>query len=327
MAIHEKYFVFFVAGFFCTLLFLLCTSTGEQLRTWWILRGIGAMPPQALCATFYNRLVRRLTAACKVRNTGQDISRSVPQQSLNDETEVKIAILTCYINPTDDIGICATYLNYRNESAEQDSPVFSAEVIFPGQRYPTEDATIRILAADGDIRKYRRQALNMLIETVPQEYEAVVWIDPGVKLLNPAWLSLSRGGISHTAITRLFQMAVIVDSEGKASASHWGELSTSQRDTPNREHEIGPTSLFYGGAWAIRRSALPLLKGILQEGPGTGMKNHWPADSCHIKANDALTEVARGYLPRADVTCHDRQETRRTLLGHAIIRGIAGRLT
>jgi hypothetical protein len=326
MAIHEGYFFFFVVGFCGTLLSLLYISTGERLRTWWILRCIGAGPPQSRCAALYNRLVRRSTAASKTRHALQSVNRPVPQHSLNEEAEIKIAILPFYINPTDDIGIRATYLNYRNELAEQDSPVFSAEVIFPGQRYPTEDATIRILATDGDVRQYRKRALSVLIETVPQEYEAVVWIDPGVKLLNPAWLNLSRGVVTHMTVARLFQMAAIVDSEGKTSASLSGELGTHQKSTPNGDH-TAPASLFYGGAWAIRRSALPLLKCISKESPGSGMENHWSTDSCHIKARDALTEVAIGYKPRADVPCQDRQETRGTLPGHAIIRGIADRLT
>ena len=327
MAITWEYFFIFAASFSCTVLFLLRTALGERLRTWWMLKAIFVRPrPLRVPLTGLSNsalprsATRRQTLAKRIKANPLDTP-----EALVDSPATGIAVVTYYLNPTNDLAIRRAYCHLRSELLELGASVFAAEVVFHGQEYPTECATLRAVADSNHNTWSREQLLNSLVELLPEQYHSIAWIDPGVKLLNPAWLRLARDIITRVPVARLFQAAVIVDPDGRLHSSVPAAIAPRQQGAARHEYLTERHEPYYGGAWIAHRSIFPLCAGLSADIAEAAMVHGWCGRPYHLETEDISKDTVNGYRLWADAGHRKVQSTIGVIPGHALIQDVAHR--
>src|SRR5690606_6590701 len=68
----------------------------------------------------------------------------------------------------------------------------------------------------------KERLLNMAIEHVPQEYDAIAWLDADLLWMNRDWLAVTLERLSRYNVVQLFSGVCDTDANGNVSASREG---------------------------------------------------------------------------------------------------------
>lgn len=160
-------------------------------------------------------------------------------------TTYKIAVVCGYFGLHPFTRPLANLRRFLRQMERENVPVFGMEAyvdkpLLPDTGWPT------VKVKQDQILWQKEALLNLAIKQIPEEYNAIAWIDPDVWFSNPNWLALAEDRLRDYPAVQLFDKAVWTDLEGKPCFTRpaFGK---------------GPMSTGHPGfAWALRRSLWPL---------------------------------------------------------------------
>jgi len=167
------------------------------------------------------------------------------------EAEGRLAVIACHFNPAGWQRPTDNYLRFLHEMRWWRLPLFTAEVAYAGQAFPTPDAWMHIKATDAHRLWQKERLLNLLVESLPACFTRVAWIDADVIFLDPRWPERLEELLRHHAVVQLWNRWHCPDATGAVC-----EVLTSVGPGGSRYDADRPISP--GGAWAARRSVFPL---------------------------------------------------------------------
>jgi hypothetical protein len=161
-----------------------------------------------------------------------------------------LAGVCCFFNPMKYKRPLENWHRFKEELRD-DLPLYSIELSFDGE-FQT-DSTWRIRGNIQDHLMWQKERLlNLAIERVPKQYDAIAWLDCDILFLNERWVEETEEVLDEKPIAQLFDTVVMLDERFRPTRRNWGIGSAlfNQLDA-NRGHP--------GYAWAARREVLPLL--------------------------------------------------------------------
>jgi hypothetical protein len=127
--------------------------------------------------------------------------------------------------------------------------VVTAEALFGDQEQTVDADDIAIVAAPDQILWQKERLLNLAIASLPEDVDAVAWIDPDVTFLNPDWPEQTLAELGRGDVVQLFRR-VLLETSLNGPVKAWASATNGERGA----------ELLRGGkpgyAWAARRSAI-----------------------------------------------------------------------
>ena len=207
---------------------------------------------------------------------------------------MKLAVLTCFYSFSAYKRPVQNLHRFLRQMQRDGAAVFGVEAVSP--RRPKHTNTYknwRQVDIDPATQTlwHKEALLNLAEKMVPEEYDAVAWIDADVWFSNPNWIADTEQLLEETEIVQLFEKAkwtsetgtveLIRDSVGKTP------LSNSWKSHP-------------GFAWAMRRSVWREMGGLypfaLSGGGDSVMtlafqnSKLWPMFEAHVGPNKTFYE-------------------------------------
>lgn len=160
----------------------------------------------------------------------------------------RIAAITCHFNPC---GYERLETNYHRFAADlpEDLDLWTIELAFGDElfRLPDGSRMMRVRGTERHVLWQKERLLNLLIEQLPAEYDAIAWLDADFLWLNPAWVEDAKRRLETHAAVQLFDHVQDLDPDGQSIMRLPGYVH--HRKTTGK---IGRP----GGAWAARRDCL-----------------------------------------------------------------------
>lgn len=156
----------------------------------------------------------------------------------------KLAVMVPIFDPTESEVLWKNYRRFRESLP--DVTVFVAEVSYTG-KFHEPAATIKIHANENQVLWQKERLLNLLLEKVPHEYDAVAWIDSDLIFENRNWLYETLDQLAKHHAVQLYERVDYIGSDGRVEKS---------LPSYGKAIETGKRSYFPGGAWAARRSSI-----------------------------------------------------------------------
>ncbi|MBD3675610.1 MAG: hypothetical protein HUJ26_19025 [Planctomycetaceae bacterium] len=129
------------------------------------------------------------------------INQPIPRDLLKEAEPAdigRIAILTSYFNPEGYRRIRENYLRFREEMARYDVDLFIVELAFDHDPFEIEDSELQIRGKRKEHKLWQKeQLLNLLIDKVPEDYDAIGWFDCDILFQNRDWTDGVRDTLSR----------------------------------------------------------------------------------------------------------------------------------
>jgi hypothetical protein len=110
--------------------------------------------------------------------------------------------ITCYFNPA---GYKRRLQNYRAFRERITVPLVTVEQSFTGEfALGPGDADVLIQLAEGDILFQKERLLNIALESVPAQCDAVAWIDADVIFGSDTWAEDTLAALERHAVLQMF---------------------------------------------------------------------------------------------------------------------------
>lgn len=156
-----------------------------------------------------------------------------------------LAVVTCHFNPC---GFKAPVRNYHEFKAKLGVPLTTVEMSFTG-RFEFDDS-IKIKASAKNNMWQKERLLNIGIESLPKDVDAVAWVDADVIFQNPNWYEDTRQLLSVYPAVQMYDRVDYQGPDGDViqRTASWAH-NYSIKDTK----AYGAP----GFAWAARREAIP----------------------------------------------------------------------
>lgn len=161
----------------------------------------------------------------------------------------RLAVITTYFNPCGYRNIERNYFEFRERLGV---PVLTMELSFDG-RFVIEDA-VRIRGDARNLLWQKERLLNLAIESLPDRYDRVAWLDADLLFSNRTWYRDTLEALERHEIVQLFGKARWLAADGRAVATWPSFAERRQSGSRERGHP--------GFAWAARREQLA--EGLLE---------------------------------------------------------------
>lgn len=174
-------------------------------------------------------------------------------RSLPREPPRRLAVIGSYFNPCGYQSVRVNYQRWLGDLRACGLPVFVAEVAFPGQEFVDPDTFLQLRAGPEHMLWQKERLLNLIVEKLPDEYDAVAWIDTDAILLNRKWPTEAMAALSEYAAVQPWDQWHYTNLEGRVDL-------TVCSIGPLGERLIRPGKIMAapGGAWVARRDVFPL---------------------------------------------------------------------
>lgn len=162
-----------------------------------------------------------------------------------NRTIKKLGVVTCHFNPC---GYVAPVRNYHEFKAKLGVPLVTVEMSYTG-RFEFDDS-IKIKA---DINRnnmwQKERLLNIGIESMPADVDAVAWVDADIIFQNPNWYEDTKQLLSVYPVVQLFEH---VDYQGPDGSVERQTASWAYNHKIKDKQAYGAP----GFAWAARCEAI-----------------------------------------------------------------------
>lgn len=155
-----------------------------------------------------------------------------------------LAAVTTYFNPCEYANLRRNYWTFRKHL--KGAPLFTVEVSFDGE-FEIPDA-LHLVAKD--VLWHKEASLNVLINSLPPEYDNVAWIDADIIFHRRDWATATETALEQYPIVQLFEKIQDTRPDGSVFAAHPGTIAY-------HTDRINSKTAKPGYAWAARRSAIP----------------------------------------------------------------------
>jgi hypothetical protein len=160
-----------------------------------------------------------------------------------------LAVVSCYFNPAGYQALKRNYLRFVSEFSRQ-APLYIAEVAFEGDEFLT-DAFVKIRASrERHCLWQKERLLNLVVERLPSNIDAVAWVDADVTFFDPFWFEKAIEALGEYHVCQLFDKWHFSNSEGQIVSAQESVGLHGERYWNLRGHP--------GGAWAARREVFPM---------------------------------------------------------------------
>ena len=202
----------------------------------------------------------------------------------------RLAVITCYFNPCGYRSLRENYLRFINDLRFFRLSLFVAEVAYNGERFVDDSAFLCLRAGPEHIMWQKERLLNLLVERLPEEFDAVAWIDADALLLDSAWPQKALRALEHYPAVQLFEKWHFTDMNGridrtKAGVGHLGQWML--------KHGRGAAAP--GGAWAAHREIFPLYDAHILGGGDSALLETWLAMDGSFVAGTMSRSYQRHY--------------------------------
>lgn len=231
----------------------------------------------------------------------------------------KLHVITMISNPVRYSSRYKLYEEFARHMRDSGVNFWTAEVTF-GKRDPHIldprlidgrhlNSNIIHLQTDHELW-HKENALNLLVEHLPKDWEYVAWVDADIQFpvwQGPkAWYIETVQALQHHRIVQLFQNAIDIGPDGEALGTHsgfaYGHVNDLQYEKPYRGNHMHP-----GYAWAMRRKTWDDTGGLIDYAILGAADNHmahaWIGKidfGVHPKMSGAYLAKLRAYQARCE---------------------------
>jgi hypothetical protein len=238
--------------------------------------------------------------------------------------------ITSYFNPRRYSTKRANYRLFRQHLA---TPLLTVELSFDSEfELRSDDADRVVQLRGGDVMWQKERLLNVALDVLPKDCDAVAWLDADVVFAEPDWETAARVALEHHAMVQPFSHLLNLPRDAPLSSverltpqrvaiAHWLKESGMPAEALVEPGSAQRLAIVPGRAWVARRELLA---------------RHGWYDAFVIGGGDKLMVMAAlGHALRATAaySMNPRQEAHYlawALPFHADIRGqigcVAGRL-
>lgn len=195
----------------------------------------------------------------------------------------ELAVVTFHWNPAGWTSLRRNYLRFLHEMRWWDVPTFAIEVAYPGQEFVADNAWLKIRASDANVLWQKERIVNLAVERLPERFDKIAWIDADILFLDPAWPQRVSWLLESWPVVQMWNRWHCADANGAVNQTLVNVGANARRYTHGEQ--CSP-----GGAWAARRSVLPLYdRHIVGSGDAMAVEG-WTGviGRCLLKMNDAM---------------------------------------
>jgi len=168
----------------------------------------------------------------------------------------KLAVVSSYYNPTG----CPTMRDNFDVFAENiNAPLFMIELAYDGE-FVIPDAMRVEGDRDSQLMWQKERLLNLVIESVPDQYDAIAWVDADVLLENPNWVQDTLDMLEHHHVGQIWSYSEEVHGDERYSIRP--SCSYAYASGADGHFDLG--RYHPGFAWAIRRRSLDAIGGLME---------------------------------------------------------------
>lgn len=173
---------------------------------------------------------------------------------------MKSAVVTCYFNAFGYISRRQNYDFFTARLRQQGVPLYTIEAIFPGQRSALAGYKNVTTVECESVLWQKESLLNLLIRSLPEKIQGVVWCDADVCFENPAWFRRTARLLNRYPVVHPYASAVRLPRgvrRYRRSAEHYDSFGCVYAAAPQRLLRGDFAAHGHTGfAWAARRSVL-----------------------------------------------------------------------
>lgn len=117
----------------------------------------------------------------------------------------RLAVITSYFNPCGYQRIRENYRRFQDGLERAGVELFTAELAFEEQPFEIPDATLQLRGSDRNLLWQKERLLNLLIPRLPEDVDAIAWIDADILFLNPDWPAATCQALERRAVVQLYR--------------------------------------------------------------------------------------------------------------------------
>lgn len=173
-----------------------------------------------------------------------------------DLGEIKhLAVICCYFNPMR----CSTVIRNTMQFLKWLEPTRKIVSANFGHQ-PDLFSGAQLNAGPEHLLWQKERMLNLAEKNVPDQYDAIAWIDMDVMLLNPNWIEWTKNLLSTNHVCQLWSTSYERDAFGNLNRIRPSVASAYNEGKPDCFH-LG--RYHPGFAWAMRRDTFHKIGGLL----------------------------------------------------------------
>ena len=158
---------------------------------------------------------------------------------------MSLAILTTHFNIAGYTTPRENYFRFRDNLG--DVPLFTAELSFDDQFYI--DDALHLKGEEKHMMWQKERMLNVLLDSLPEEYTSVAWIDADIIFHEKDWYDRTLKALEFNKVVQMFSQVEALNKQGRIVEVHpsfmWNHA------------ESGSTKILRTGhAWAAQRKYL-----------------------------------------------------------------------
>jgi len=171
----------------------------------------------------------------------------------------QLCVVTCHFNPAGYERPRNNYYRFMAQMRQYGVPVRTVELLFDDDPLYIQNAVHLRVSRERGLFWQKEALLNVAIQDVVDDFEAVAWVDADVTFLNPTWAEDCLRELERCAVVQLFSEAHLTDADAEIARSvksvgfRW-----STRDA--RWSDLGQSHP--GLAWAARSEVLQHTGGL-----------------------------------------------------------------
>lgn len=161
----------------------------------------------------------------------------------------RLVAITSYFNPAGYDRLRNNYFRFRRALERQGAELWTAELAFDDMPFAIADAQLQVRGNHRHVMWQKERLLNLLIQRLPSDVDAVAWIDSDILFRNPRWPQATCRALQRWSVVQPFQWVRYIGPDGVPGpqrTSHGFAYATRYRSVPPGEV---PNC---GLAWAAR---------------------------------------------------------------------------
>ncbi|MDP6575962.1 MAG: hypothetical protein QF755_05760 [Candidatus Peribacteraceae bacterium] len=163
----------------------------------------------------------------------------------------KLAIVTTYFNYAGYNALFNNFKIFAEEIRSQELDLWTVEIAFGNDEFDLEKDDRILQIRTPDVMWQKERALNLLIKTLPKEYDKIAWLDADILFENRKWAKEANKLLENHKIIQCFSKAHLY-KEGNAKLTKNAHVGyVSQKINPVQK---SMATMHPGYAWAGRRN-------------------------------------------------------------------------